>query len=210
MTRAVASLWRLSGDGPGRKFFCTSSDGKVIAASMTVGVQDATTFAKNVATVARVTKAPANLGWVAKLVLTELNVPWTKAQRKKYGIPCSVDHQVPGLKVGSLYYSFLDQDGRDGKTLLPAPALLNPKVVPPYVRLFQNDPRAPFRCADDLLALTWRELKDVLHFCLIDAAVTADDFCMIFSKMADDERFETLPDDYLDAETVADDESVEV
>ena len=39
----------------------------------------------------------------------------------------------------------------------------------------------------------------MLHFCLIDAAVTADDFCMIFSKMADDERFETLPDDYFDA-----------
>lgn len=145
------------------------------------------------------TKAPANLGWLAKYLLTELNVPWTRAQRVKYRIPVRVDDQVPGLTVGSIYYSFLDQDGRDGKTLLPAPALLNPKFVPQYVRLFQNDPRAPFRRADDLLALTWRELKAVLHFCLIDAAVTADDFCMIFSKMADDERFETLPDDYFDA-----------
>ena len=51
----------------------------------------------------------------------------------------------------------------------------------------------------------------MLHFCLIDAAVTADDFCMIFSKMADDERFETFDDDYLhvgDAEaTESEDES---
>ncbi len=59
-----------------------------------------------------------------------------------------------------------------------------------------------------LLALTWRELKAVLHFDLIDSAITADDFCMIFSKMADDERFETLPDDYFDAETASEDESV--
>ena len=111
----------------------------------------------------------------------------------------SVNDTTPPLSVGGIFYNVIDQDGRDGKTLLPVPALLNPKIVPPYVRLFQNDPRAPFRSADDLLALTWRELKAVLHFCLIDAAVTADDFCMIFSKMADDERFETLPDDYFDA-----------
>ena len=114
-------------------------------------------------------------------------------------LPERVNDATPALSVGGIFYSFLDQDGRNGKTLLPAPALLNPKVVPPYVRLFQNDPRAPFRCADDLLALTWRELKAVLHFDLIDSAITADDFCMIFSKMADDERFETLPDDYFDA-----------
>ena len=68
--------------------------------------------------------------------------------------------------------------------------------------------KLPFRTADDLLVLTYRELKAVLHFCLIDAAVTADDFCMIFSKMADDERFETLPDDYLDADTASEDEVV--
>ena len=47
--------------------------------------------------------------------------------------------------------------------------------------------------------------------CLIDAAVTADNFAMLFSKMADDERFETFADDYLhggDAEaTESEDES---
>ena len=86
----------------------------------------------------------------------------------------------------------------------PSPqAAFHPDLSP-----FQNDPRAPFRTADDLLALTYRELKAVLHFDLIDAAITADDFCMIFSKMADDERFETLPDDYFDAETASEDESV--
>ena len=51
----------------------------------------------------------------------------------------------------------------------------------------------------------------MLHMCLIDAAVTADNFAMLFSKMADDERFETFDDDYLhvgDAEeTESEDES---
>ena len=52
----------------------------------------------------------------------------------------------------------------------------------------------------------------MLHMCLIDAAVTADNFAMLFSKMADDERFETFADDYLhvgDAEaTESEDELV--
>ena len=48
----------------------------------------------------------------------------------------------------------------------------------------------------------------MLHFDLIDSAITADDFCMLLSKMADDERFETLPDDYLDAETASEGELV--
>ena len=47
---------------------------------------------------------------------------------------------------------------------------------------------------------------------VIDAAVTADNFAMLFSKMADDERFETFADDYLhvgDAEaTESEDELV--
>ena len=94
-----------------------------------------------------------------------------------------------------------------GKTLLPAPVLINETVVPSYVRLFQSDPR-DFNTADDLCNLTWPELKSVLHMCLIDAAVTADNFAMLFSKMADDERFETLPDDYLDAETASEGELV--
>ena len=46
--------------------------------------------------------------------------------------------------------------------------------------------------------------------CLIDAAVTADNFAMLFSKMADDERFETFADDHFHgAETESDGESVE-
>ena len=111
---------------------------------------------------------------------------------------------------GAIYYNWLDQDGHDGKTLLSAPVLINETVVPSYVRLFQSDPR-DFNTADDLGNLTWPELRSVLHMCLIDAAVTADNFAMLFSKMADDERFETFADDYLhvgDAEaTESEDES---
>ena len=77
----------------------------------------------------------------------------------------------------------------DHKTFLPKSVLLT--YVAKYL-LFKNDER-DFKTADDLLNLTYEELKKILHICLVDAAVTMDNVSMMYGIMLDDVRYENMP-----------------
>ena len=94
--------------------------------------------------------------------------------------------------MGAVFYQLLDECSLgDHKTFLPKSVLLT--CVAKYL-LFKNDER-DFKTADDLLNLTYEELKKILHICLVDAAVTMDNVSMMYGIMLDDERYVDMPDE---------------
>ena len=93
--------------------------------------------------------------------------------------PKNINNDTPGGSVGAVFYQLLDECSLgDRKTFLPKSVLLT--CVAKYL-LFKNDER-DFNTADDLLNLTYEELKKILHICLVDAAVFVHNYSIGFVR----------------------------
>ena len=191
MAPADYALFRLSGDGQGRDMFRTSSDGKVIACTYRPGAQNAMQYAQSVEEVWRDTPKVVNMGRIWKKNFGRFDDYLKTLERMTFKVPKNINNDTPGGSVGAVFYQLLDECSLgDHKTFLPKSVLLT--YVAKYL-LFKNDER-DFKTADDLLNLTYEELKKILHICLVDAAVTMDNVSMMYGIMLDDVRYENMPD----------------
>ena len=190
MALADYALFRLSGDGQGKDMFRTSSDGKVIACTYRPGAQNSTQYALSVEEVYRDTPKVVNMGRILRKNFKRFDDVLKTLERRTFEVPSNINNDTPGGSVGAVFYQLLDECSLgDRKTFLPKSVLLT--CVAKYL-LFKNDER-DFKTADDLLNLTYEELKKILHICLVDAAVTMDNVSMMYGIMLDDVRYENMP-----------------
>ena len=190
MALADYALFRLSGDRQGKDMFRTSSDGKVIACTYRPGAQNAMQYAQSVEEVWRDTPKVVNMGRIWKKNFGRFDDYLKTLERMTFKVPKNINNDTPGGSVGAVFYQLLDECSLgDHKTFLPKSVLLT--CVAKYL-LFKNDER-DFKTADDLLILTYEELKKILHICLVDAAVTMDNVSMMYGIMLDDVRYENMP-----------------
>ena len=195
MARVKFGLWRLSSNEPGASSFRMSSDAKVIACTWEIGVQDASTYKRSLDSVCQVSKLVVNMGSIWKKNFRQFDDELNTRERRAFKVPSNLNNDTPGGSVGAAFYNFLDECGlKDRETFLSKSVLLN-CVQEKFLHFKRMGDGRSFTTADHLLDLTYDELKEILHICLVDAAVTMDNVLMMYGIMLDDERYVDMPDE---------------